>query len=153
MKLTRREAQLFIDQASTSHPHPHALARILAHDWTFDPRGHRITLTLRRFHEQQQILYGTWLQFREELVDPHDSSLSVLRCDLCATNIPSPPFFTAANGSGIRFEICCPCALAMGGCVSPSSRVKRCLPSGVRFSKGFPRTLASFWEALRRFFG
>ena len=150
MKLSSREAQLLIAESTTCDPHPDALDRVLEHDWTFDPRGERITLALRRYHEQDQVLYGTWHRFREEPVFPHPGHTE--HCDLCGSTILSPPFFTAENHTDVRFEICCACAAAMGIRSSAESNSVRVLPSMdlTRFS--LPRALAAFRGTLLRFF-
>ena len=153
MKLSKREAQLLIAEAATSDPLPDALDRVLNHDWTFDPRGQQISLALRRYHEQDQVLYGTWSRFRKELVSPYAGTTCLLRCDLCASAIPSAPFFTAENHTAVRYEFCCACVSAMGVRVSASSRVVRVLPSVDRSRVSVPRAFAALRKTLRRLFG
>lgn len=91
MKLTRKEALRLIDEDATEEPVVGALDRVLNHDWTFDPRGSQLTLLLRRFHEQDQVLYGTWTGFEKQLVFPVIEGPYPLRCVLCATSISSDP--------------------------------------------------------------
>ena len=153
MKLSRKEAQLLIAEACTTHPLPDALDRVLAHDWTFDPRGQRITLALRRYHEQDQVLYGTWSDSIRIDTYPRPDSPFKEMCSLCASTIASAPYFTANNFTGRRWEICFACASAMGlPDASPSGLIS---PQGAldRFHAFADRALAALRRTLRRFFG
>lgn len=131
MKLTEQQAQQLIEVASSDDPGPDALARILSHERTFDPRGSLITLLLRCFHEQEHILYGVWKNFREELSAP-DSAYYVFRCDLCAASAPALPYVTAENHNGMRYTMCCPCAAALGVPLSSQARSVCPPPCGFR---------------------
>ena len=152
MKLTREEALRLIDEGATEEPAAGALDRVLNHDWSFDPRGSQLTLLLRRFHEQDQVLYGTWSGFEKQLVFPVIEGPYPLRCVLCAASISSAPYFTAFNHTGYRWEICCSCVAAMGGRVSSSSSVVRIVQSMDRPHVALPRAFTALCKTLRRFF-
>ena len=153
MKLTRPEAQLLLYAGATNEPVVNALDRVLAHDWSFDPRGSQITLLLRRYHELDQVLYHTWTRFRKNLAAPVVTGPYPLRCELCASVIDSAPFYTAYDHSPYFYEICSACVSAMGAHVSACSSVVRVFQSMDRPRTVVPRAFAALRKTLRRLFG
>ena len=153
MKLTRREAQLLLDAGATNEPVVNALDRVLAHDWSFDPRGSQITLLLRRYHELDQVLYHTWTHFRKNRGAPVITGPYPLRCALCASVIDSAPFYTAYDRSLAYYEICSACLSAINPHVSAYSSLVRVFQSMDRTRTLVPRAVAALRKTLRRLFG
>ena len=153
MKLTKIEAQFIVNWVCTQPPVDDALDRVLSHDWTFDPRGSKLTALLRSYHEQDQVLYGTWSDFIHAQTYPYPDSPHKLMCVLCASTIASAPYFTAVNFTGHRWDICCACASAMGVHVSGSSSVLPFFPSLNPLLAAVPRAFAALRKTLRRLFG
>ena len=114
------------------------LSRILAHDWTFDPRGSNMTLVLRLYHEQDQVLYEPWKSYREVHTAP-ESKFDFFWCRLCVSREPALPFFVATNYLGENSPVCCPCAAALGFSLSPEARAVCSLPPQPLPRFPFPR--------------
>lgn len=152
MKLTRKEAQFIVNHLCTEPPVHDALDRAISHEWTFDPRGSKLTALLRSYHEQDQVLYRTWSDFIRIETYPYPDSPHKQMCTLCASTIDSAPYFTAVNHTGLRWEICCACASAMGRPdASPSGLLAPRVELG-RLRAYAGRSLAAFRKTLRRLF-
>ena len=109
MKLSLDEAEALLRDGAHSHPSHGALERLLAHEWSFDPRGGNLRLLLRRYHEQDQLLYETFTDFQKVAVH-HDPTFHYpALCVFCALTIRSVPYYTARNPFGTRWEICREC--------------------------------------------
>ena len=110
MKLTKKEAERLIEDHITETPVADALERIMDHEWSFDPRGDKLTQVLRQYHEQDYVLYATWSEFTKVTTNPPRGAL----CHLCAAWITRAPYFTTRDQLDLyAWEICPECETAM----------------------------------------
>ena len=112
MKLSRKEAKRLFDTCLIEDPGPldYVLQRMMKHEWSFDPRARRLTLLLRQFHEQEQVIYGRWKNFTKTTYP----NRKWCWCCLCGTGKYSHDSYDAVDHRG-SWEICVDCAAAMQG--------------------------------------
>jgi len=152
VKLTAKEADLIIRDFTTWDPGPGGLSRVLAHDWSFDPRGSNLTLVLRLYHEQEQVLYQPLTGFREVLT-ASESEYACFLCHTCASRELVLPYFSASNHAGLDYEICCLCAEALDVDLSPEARAVCSSLHKPRFRDRVKRLLRSVRSSFQRVLG
>ena len=114
MKLTRKEAERLIDIHSVQEPSDDVLEKVTSHVWSFDPRGNRLTLVRRQFHEQDHVLNATYRAIVKVGGPPEDST-GEMGCVLCSARITREPYYAVMDRRGGNWLTCGECVSSLTG--------------------------------------
>ncbi len=114
MKLTRKEAERLIDMYSVQEPSDDVIEKVTSHVWSFDPRGNRLMLVRRQFHEQDYVFNATYRAIVKVGGPPVDAA-GEMDCALCAARITREPYYAVMDRCGGNWLTCGECVAALTG--------------------------------------